>query len=89
MTALEYLDQQIKLLIPTADGISIKDWDDKETWRVDAKTADPVALASVQAILATFDKAAFDVANPPPKSVVERLTDLEARLAKLETGKGV
>lgn len=84
MTSIEYLDQQVKQIIPTADGISIKDWADKSSWRIDAKDITIEQRAALDALLATFDKTTFEAARPAVKTTEERLTELESRISKLE-----
>jgi hypothetical protein len=78
MTAIEHLDKQVKQACPNVHGVSIRQWNDKTTWRITG----PVTSAeqdAAQMIFQAFDKAVFDASQIPAKTVEERLTALEAR----------
>ena len=62
MTKLVQLDELIKAVCPI-DGISIKDWADKSTWRLDVKKeATPEQVERAKAVIMSFD----------PNAVVEK-----------------
>lgn len=82
MTAIEYLDQQVKQLVPGVEGISIGTWDDATTWKVAGKLT-PEQVQAIDIVFKSFDKAAFDATQVPLKSVEERLSVLEALQARV------
>jgi hypothetical protein len=86
MTALDYLFTELKNIVPTCEGLSIGKWEDKSTWRVDAKDYTPEQKTAFNKIVEAFNKEQFDAAQPVVLSVEDRLAALEQRLTLLEMG---
>jgi len=79
MTAIEYLDQQVKQASPNAQGVSIGQWDDKTTWRVTPGTISQAEKNAARAIFDSFNQAAFEASQVPVKTLEQRVAALEAR----------
>jgi len=62
MTRIEYLDQQVKVVYPAAEGISIGNPNDRTTWKVHPVPSLPSVQAAVQAIFDSYQ----DTLLPPP-----------------------
>lgn len=77
MTAIEYLDQQVKQLFPNAVGISIGDWNDKRTWKI---CLDDNTKIEAESIFTVFDKLQYDIDNP----VIDPITALTAEINALK-----
>lgn len=86
MTAIEYLDTEVKKIVPEASGVSIGKWNDKSSWRcfVDSDKLTREQAEAVSAVFASFDRETFETLQVKPKTVEERLDDLETRMAVLD-----
>ena len=77
MTAIEHLDQAIKVACPNVRGVSIGQWSNKQSWRVFGAVT-PAEQSQAQAIFQAFDKAAFDASQPSTKTREQILADIDA-----------
>ena len=78
MTPIVYLHEQVKAVCPNMQGVNIGRWTDKSTWDITG----PVTQAehdAAQVIFKEFNKVAWEAAQPPQRTIEERLTALEAR----------
>ena len=79
MTAIVYLDQQVKQACPNAQGVSVGRWNDKTTWRVTPDTIPQAEKDAARAVFDTFNKAVFEASQIPVKTLEERVRALEEK----------
>ena len=86
MTAIVYLDQQIRAACPNATGVSIGRWDDKTTWKVLGPVT-PTESATAQGM---FDAFTLSTYVPTPVVTLEdKVTALQATVSALSVKTGV
>lgn len=80
MRAFEYLDQQIRAAIPNAYGIRIGKGaqNDKRSWSISGENLTAADYATARTIFASFDKAAWEAANPEPTRAMHLIDQIKA-----------
>lgn len=79
VTAVEYLDQQVRAVCPSVQGLRIPNWRDKESWGVTPDAVPANELAQARSIFDNFNKAAWEAAQPVVKTLEERVAALESK----------
>lgn len=78
MTAIEYLDQQIKAAIPRAQGVRIPRWAYQESWSISGDNLTAQDHATARAIFYTFNKATWEASNPEPTPAMRLIDQIKA-----------